>query len=226
LFVLDEVQTGMFRTGTFLAAHQFGVHPDIVILAKALSGGLMPVSATLMTEQVYNSVYSSLRRAIVHTSTFSENALSMRAGLATLKVLENEQLGPRATILGEQFRDKLRHALAPYALVKEVRGMGLLCGIEFAPPKNLALRALYGAFHRIHPAMFGQVMVMRMFRENFLTQICGNNFMVLKAAPPLVISEAHLDEFISAIRDVVALADSSPAFWTEALALARRAAKI
>jgi ornithine--oxo-acid transaminase len=227
LFVLDEVQTGMFRTGTFLAAHQFGVHPDIVILAKALSGGLMPVSATLMTEQVYNSGYSSLRRAIVHTSTFSENALSMRAGLATLKVLENEQLGPRATILGERFRDKLRHALAPYALVKEVRGMGLLCGIEFAPPKNLALRALYEAFHRIHPAMFGQVMVMRMFREkNFLTQICGNNFTVLKAAPPLVISEAHLDEFVAAIRDVVALADSSPAFWTEALALPRRAAKI
>jgi ornithine--oxo-acid transaminase len=89
------------------------------------------------------------------------------------------------------------------------------------------LRALYEAFHRIHPAMFGQVMVMRMFREkNFLTQICGNNFMVLKAAPPLVISDAHLDEFVWAIRDVVALADSSPAFWTEALALARRAAKI
>jgi ornithine--oxo-acid transaminase len=227
LFVLDEVQTGMFRTGTFLAAHQFGVDPDIVILAKALSGGLMPVSATLMTEQVYNSVYSSLRRAIVHSSTFSENALSMRAGLATLKVLENEQLGTRATMLGKQFRDKLRHALAPYALVKEVRGVGLLCGIEFVPPKNLALRALYEAFHRIHPAMFGQVMVMRMFREkNFLTQICGNNFMVLKAAPPLVISDAHLDEFVWAIRDVVALADSSPAFWTEALALARRAAKI
>ena len=227
LFVLDEVQTGMFRTGTFLAAHQFGVDPDIVILAKALSGGLMPVSATLMTEQVYNSVYSSLRRAIVHTSTFSENALSMRAGLATVKVLENEQLGTRATMLGKQFRDKLRHALAPYALVKEVRGVGLLCGIEFAPPKNLALRALYEAFRCIHPAMFGQVMVMRMFREkNFLTQICGNNFMVLKAAPPLVISDAHLDEFVWAVRDVVALADSSPAFWTEALALARRAAKI
>jgi ornithine--oxo-acid transaminase len=74
--------------------------------------------------------------------------------------------------------------------------------------------------------MFGQVMVMRMFREHFLTQICGNNFMVLKAARPLVISEAHLDEFVAAIRDVVALGDSSPAVWTEALALARRAAKI
>jgi ornithine--oxo-acid transaminase len=172
-------------------------------------------------------VYSSLRRAIVHTSTFSENALSMRAGLATLEVLERERLGQRATILGEQFRDKLRHALAPYALVREVRGMGLLWGIEFAPPKSLALRALYEAFYRIHPAMFGQVMVMRMLREkNFLTQICGNNFMVLKAAPPLVISEAYLDEFVGAIREVVALADSAPAFWTEVLALARRAANI
>ena len=227
LFVLDEVQTGMFRTGTFLAAHQYDVHPDMVILAKALSGGLMPVSATLMTDQVYNSVYSSLRRAIVHTSTFSENALSMRAGLATLDVLENEQLGPRALRLGEQFREKLRRKLAPYEIIKEVRGMGLLCGIEFVAPKKLALHALYEAFHHIHPAMFGQIIVMRMFHEkNFLTQICGNNFLVLKAAPPLVISEAQLDEFVRAICDVVAVADSSPAFWTEALCLARRAAKI
>ena len=227
LLVLDEVQTGMFRTGTFLAGHQYDVHPDMVILAKALSGGLMPVSATLMTERVYDSVYSSLRRAIVHTSTFSENGLSMRAGLATLHVLENEQLGPRALRLGEQFRSKLRQELAPYELVKEVRGMGLLCGIEFVAPKKLTLRALFETFQRIHPAMFGQIIVMRMFREkNFLTQICGNNFMVLKAAPPLVIRETQLDAFVSAIRDVVAVADSSPAFWTEALSLARRAAKI
>jgi ornithine--oxo-acid transaminase len=82
LFVLDEVQTGMFRTGTFLAAHQFDVRPDMVVLAKALSGGLMPVSAVLMANKIYHAVYSSLKRAIVHTSTFSENSLSMRAGLA------------------------------------------------------------------------------------------------------------------------------------------------
>jgi ornithine--oxo-acid transaminase len=217
----------MFRTGTFLAAHHYDLHPDMVILAKALSGGLIPVSATLMTDPVYHSVYSSLRRAIVYTSTFSENALSMRAGLATLDVLEKEQLGPRALRLGEQFREKLRRKLAPYEIIREVRGMGLLCGIEFVAPKKLALRALYEAFQRIHPAMFGQIIVMRMFREkNFLTQICGNNFMVLKAAPPLLISEAQLDEFVLAIGDVVAVADSSPAFWTEALSLARRAAKI
>ena len=227
LFVLDEVQTGMYRTGTFLAAHQFGLKADIVVLAKALSGGLMPVSAVLMTDDVYKSVYSSLKRAIVHTSTFSENSLSMRAGLATLDVLEREGLGARALQMGEQFRQKLREALQPFEIVKEVRGLGMLSGIGFQPPKKLALRALYETFHKIHPAMFGQVIVMRMFREkNILTQICGNNFMVLKAAPPLVVSEGQLDEFVAALRDVVELADSSAAFWTEALGLAKRAANI
>ncbi len=227
LYILDEVQTGMYRTGTFLAAHQFGVRPDIVVLAKALSGGLVPVSAVLMTDRIYRSVYSSLRRAIVHTSTFSENSLSMRAGLATLDVLEREKLGERAARLGELFRGKLRNALAPFEIVKEVRGLGMLSGIEFGPPKRLSLRGLYEAFHQIHPAMFGQVMVMRMFREkNILTQICGNSFMVLKAAPPLVVAEEQLGEFVEAIRGIVQLADTSATFWIEALSLARRAVKI
>jgi ornithine--oxo-acid transaminase len=146
LFVLDEVQTGMYRTGTFLAAHQFGLRPDMVVLAKALSGGLMPVSAVLMTDRIYNAVYSSLKRAIVHTSTFSENSLSMRAGLATLDVLEDEDLGARALYLGETFRAKLRSALAAFEMVKEVRGMGPLSGIEFSLPKKLAVRALYTSF--------------------------------------------------------------------------------
>src|ERR1019366_3255558 len=91
LFVLDEVQTGMYRTGTFLAAHHFGVEPDMVILAKAMSGGLVPCGAVLMSDAVCNSVYSSLPRAFVHTSTFSENSLAMRAALATLEVLECEE---------------------------------------------------------------------------------------------------------------------------------------
>jgi ornithine--oxo-acid transaminase len=227
LFVLDEVQTGMFRTGTFLAAHQFDVQADMVVLAKALSGGLMPVSAVLMTNKIYRSVYSSLKRAIVHTSTFSENSLSMRAGLAALDVLENENLGPRAFELGESFRAKLRSELAPFDMVKEVRGMGLLSGIEFVPPKKLAFRTLYEAFKAIHPAMFGQIVVMRMFREKgMLTQICGNNFMVLKAAPPLMVTTTQLDEFIKAIREVVEMAQTSPAFWTEALAMVRRSVNI
>lgn len=227
LFVLDEVQTGLYRTGTFLAAHQFNLQPDMVILAKALSGGLMPVSAVLMTNRIYHAVYSSLRRAIVHTSTFGENSLSMRAGLATLDVLEREHLGSRALHLGEQFRSTLRRELAPFDMVREVRGLGLLNGIELIPPRKLAFRALFEAFHKIHPAMFGQIVVMRMFREKgILTQICGNNFMVLKAAPPLMVTEEQLDEFVEAIHDVIEMAQTSPSFWTEALAMVRRAVNI
>jgi ornithine--oxo-acid transaminase len=227
LFVVDEVQTGMFRTGPFLAGHHYGVRPDMVVLAKALSGGLAPVGATLMTDAVYEGVYSSLRRAIIHTSTFSENSLSMRAGLATLEVLEEESLGARATELGDELRKRLREELAPFEMVKEVRGLGMLSGIEFGSPSKLVLKAAFEVFMKIHPAMFGQIVVMRMFRDkNILTQICGNNFMVIKVAPPLVASRAQLDEFVVAIRDVVELMHTSTSFWTDAVTLAKRAAKI
>jgi ornithine--oxo-acid transaminase len=116
LLVLDEVQTGMYRTGPFLAAHHFQVEPDMVILAKALSGGLIPVGAVLMSEVVSDSVFSSLKRAIVHASTFGENSLSMRAGLATLDVLEQERLGERSSTMGACLRHRLTVALAPYEM--------------------------------------------------------------------------------------------------------------
>jgi ornithine--oxo-acid transaminase len=223
LLVADEVQTGMFRTGPFLASHHFGIKPDMVVLAKALSGGLVPVSAVLMPDEIHRSVFSSFKRSIVHASTFSENSLSMRAGLATLAVLEGERLGDRATEVGMELQQKLEEALSGYEMVKEVRGRGLLLGIEFAAPRRFALRAPFEAFARIHPAMFGQILVMRLFRDGILTQICGNDFMVLKVAPPLVVTPQQVDEFVSAIHEVVDFAHHPGAFWSEALGLARRA---
>jgi ornithine--oxo-acid transaminase len=223
LLVADEVQTGMFRTGAFLASHHFGITPDIVVLAKALSGGLVPVSAVLMTNEIHSSVFSSFKRSIVHASTFSENTLSMRAGLATLDVLDDESLGGRASEIGDELRERLTTALSRYEMVKEVRGKGLLLGIEFRAPRKLALRAPFESFAKIHPAMFGQILVMRLFRQGFLTQICGNDFMVLKVAPPLVVRRGHVDEFIPAITDLVELAHHPGSFWSEALGLARRA---
>jgi ornithine--oxo-acid transaminase len=109
-------------------------------------------------------------------------------------------------------------------MVKDVRGTGLLIGIEFAAPRRLSLRVPFEAFSKIHPAMFGQILVMRLFRDHgILTQICGNDFMVLKVAPPLVVADDQVDEFVSAMRSVVDLAHSSTSFWSEALGLARRA---
>jgi ornithine--oxo-acid transaminase len=223
LFVLDEVQTGMYRTGPFLAAHHFKVEPDMVILAKAISGGLVPSGAVLMSDAVYDSVYSSFKRSIIHTSTYSENSLSMRAGLATLDVLADGNLGERGERLGHQLREKLTARLSGYDMIKEVRGLGMMSGIEFRPPKKIRLRILFEAFSRIHPAMFGQVLVMRLFRDKAIySQICGNNFMVLKVAPALVINETQLDQFVDAIESVVDLMHASTGFWTEALGMARR----
>lgn len=224
LLVLDEVQTGLYRTGPFLAAQRFGVEPDIVVLAKALSGGLVPVSAVLMSQPVYRSVYGSLRRAIIHTSTYSENSLAMRAGLTTLDILEEERLGDRAADIGARLRTALVDRLGGYEMVRAVRGVGLLNGIEFQSPRSPTLRVPFLAFAHVHPALFGQIVVMRLFRDHgILTQVCGNNFMVLKIAPPLVVTAAQIDQCVDAVEEVVRLMHDSRMFWSEALGIGRRA---
>jgi ornithine--oxo-acid transaminase len=120
-------------------------------------------------------------------------------------------------------RSRLQAVLAPYEMAKEVRGIGLLNGIEFRAPETLRLRIPFEAFKKIHAGMFGQVLVMRLFRDKgFLTQICGNNFMGLKVAPPLIVEDNHLDEFVRAVAEVVECMHSSALFWSEALGLARR----
>jgi ornithine--oxo-acid transaminase len=227
LFVLDEVQTGLNRTGPFLAAHHWGLDPDMVVLAKALSGGLVPSGAVLMSDQIYESVYSSLGRSIIHTSTYSENGLAMRAGLATLRALQDEELGKRSDAMGQCLRQALTEALSGYEMVAEVRGLGMLNGIEFRRPESWQLRVPFEAFRKIHEGMFGQIVVGKLFREhNFLTQMCGNNFMVLKAAPPLMVSEDQITQFVHAVKSVVEEVHSSSSFWMDALHLARRAIKI
>jgi ornithine--oxo-acid transaminase len=224
LFILDEVQTGLYRTGPFIAAHHFGVEPDMIVLAKALSGGLIPCSAVLMSDAINQSVYSSLWRAAIHTSTYSENSLAMRAALATIDILESEQLGQRAAEAGQNLRRTLERRLASYEMVGEIRGLGLLNAIEFKPPQSWQLRIPFMAAAHIHPAMFGQMVVMRLFTDHgILSQICGNNFMALKIAPPLVVSDAQLDRYVEAIEQVVDLLHSSKSFWSEALGIGRRA---
>lgn len=227
LFVLDEVQTGIYRTGPFLAAHHYQVEPDMIVLAKPLSGGLVPCGAVLMTNTIYRSVYSSLSRAIVHTSTYSENGLAMRAGLATLQVCEEEKLADRSEVMGNMLRRRLSEALAGYEMVREVRGLGMLNGIEFQSPSGIKLKVPFEAFRMIHSAMFGQMLVMRIFRQHkILTQLCGNNFLVLKVAPPLIVNEAQIDSFVTAIRGAMEFIHSSTSFWRDALRLAHRTLNI
>ena len=223
LFVLDEVQTGLYRTGPFLAAHHFGVEPDMIVLAKALSGGLVPCSAVLMSDDIYKSVYSTIKRSLVHTSTFSENGLAMRAGLATLDILEDEELGRRATIKGEQLRKNLLERLVKYEMFSEVRGIGMLNAVQFKAPKSLKLRLGFETLSKIHPALFGQVLVMHLFRDHgILSQVCGNNFMVLKVSPPLTIEDSQLERFVSALDQTLESVHNSSSFWIEPIKIGQR----
>lgn len=151
----------------------------------------------------------------------------MRAGLATQDVLEKQSLGQRASALGDLLWSRLREELSSFEMVKDVRGLGMLSGIEFKSPSKLALKIPFESFRAIHPAMFGQIVVMRMYRDKgMLTQICGNNFMVLKVAPPLMVTEDEIDEFVAAVSGVVQQMHTSSSFWTEALGLAKRAVNI
>ena len=172
--------------------------------------------------RIVSSRYTDRPRSTIANRLLAPNDRS--AGIAQQIALRVAEVPSIIFPLGGELRQQLADILSGYEMVREVRGKGLLLGIEFASPLRLTLRAPFEAFAQIHPAMFGQILVMRLFRNaNILTQICGNDFMVLKVAPPLVITSEQVTEFVSAVHDVVDFAHHPGAFWSEALGLARRA---
>ena len=145
LFVADEIQTGLGRTGRFLASEHWGIEPDMVLLAKALSGGHVPVGAVLTHKWVFDKIFNSMVRAVVHGSTFSKNDLAMAAGLATLQVIESERLIERSAQLGERLLQSFEEMSRRHELIRSVRGKGLMIGIEFGPPRSARLRASWNS---------------------------------------------------------------------------------
>jgi acetylornithine/succinyldiaminopimelate/putrescine aminotransferase len=205
LFIADEVQTGVGRTGTFLAIDQEpGCEPDMVVLSKGLSGGYVPVGAVLLRHDAWQRVYSSMDRAIVHSSTFHMGALAMTAGLAVLSVYEDERIGEHAARTGKRLLDGLQ-ALAPgYEFVKAVRGRGLMVAVEFGEPRSLPLRTAWKAIHAMDPNLFAQAAVVPLFADHrILCQVAGHNQPTIKLIPPLVASNADVDAFLRAFRSVL-----------------------
>ena len=194
LFVADEIQTGMGRTGRFLASEHWGVEPDLVLLAKSLSGGFVPVGAVACRRAVFDRVFDRMDRAFVHGSTFSKNDLAMAAGLATLTTLEEEGLIARAADLGTRLMEGLRERLAGCDLVKVVRGKGMMIALEFGPPHRARLKAAYALMDRASPGLFCQLILVALLRrQRILAQVAGHELPVIKLLPPLVLSEADLD---------------------------------
>jgi ornithine--oxo-acid transaminase len=203
LFVLDEIQTGLGRTGRWFALEHWGVQPDFVLVGKTLSGGYMPVAAMVTTREIYDRAVGSLERSYVHQSTFGRNRLSMAAGLATLRVLERDRLVEGAARISEVLFDGLAELQRRYEMVKEVRGQGLMIGIEFGAPRSKLGRASWHLAHKASEGLFPQLIVIPLHRDHgVITMAAGKND-VIKLLPPLTLSESEAGSFLGALDAVL-----------------------
>jgi ornithine--oxo-acid transaminase len=204
LLICDEVQTGLGRTGRFFGYLHEDVQPDIVTVAKALSGGFVPVGAMLAKDWIFQKVYSSMDRVLVHGSTFSANAAAMAAGLASLAVIEDSQLVSNAERTGKELISGLQELQARYEMLADVRGRGLIIGLEFGKPRSLKLRTGWNMLQAARTGLFAQMVVVALYqRHRILTQVSGDNMEVIKLLPPLTISDAEVTSFVDAFTDVM-----------------------
>ncbi len=220
LFAVDEVQTGFGRTGKLFAFEHWGLEPDLVTVAKSLSGGYVPVGGLLMSQSVYDGVFDSLAHSVSHGSTFAPNDLAMAAGLATLRELDETGLVERSAQLGELLLERTLPLVEAHDSVREVRGLGLIWAMEFGEPESGSLA--WRVMERMQAGLFAQLVVVPLFtKHRILSQVAGHDMPVLKGLPPLVLTEQDVEEFAAALDDLIAKA----ARPTTVAGLALRAAR-
>ncbi|WP_245297105.1 MULTISPECIES: aspartate aminotransferase family protein [Rhodomicrobium] len=227
LFVADEIQTGIGRTGRFLAVEHWGVEPDMVLLAKSLSGGHIPVGTVLTRKWVFDKVFSRMDRAVVHGSTFSKNDMAMAAGLATLDVIESEGLIENAARMGDRLLASFQAMADRYELVKTVRGKGLMIGVEFGAPRSFKLKMSWNALETVNSGLFCQLITIPLFKEHkILSQVAGHRIHTIKLLPPLIINDADCAWIERAFETAIADAHRVPgAIWSLGKTLADHAMK-
>ena len=223
LFCVDEVQTGFGRTGRMFACEHWGLEPDLMPVAKSLSGGYVPIGACLMSAEVHGRVFDSLQHAVSHGSTYAPNDLACVAGLATLHELDEYGLVERSARLGEALLERTRELVERYDVVKEVRGLGLMWAMELGEPERSG-KTMWRLLERAQPALFAQLVVVPLFTDHrILSQVAGHGLNVLKGLPPLVLSEEDVDWFVSSLDAVVAEAQKMPKAMTRFALKAARA---
>jgi acetylornithine/succinyldiaminopimelate/putrescine aminotransferase len=217
LLIVDEIQTGLGRTGRWFATDLARVQPDILLLGKALSGGIVPVSAAMMAADVWKRGFSGPRRRTFVSSTFAGNALAMTAALTTLSIIEAEHLCDCAGRLGERLKQSLETLRGKHKMIQDIRGEGLLVGIEFAAPSGF-LAGMVPAWAR--DGLYAQVASLLLLRDHgLLTQPCSLNGRVLRLEPPLAVSQNDLDRLCPALNSVL---EQRPSFRSAALSAFRR----
>ncbi|HEX3511778.1 MAG TPA: aminotransferase class III-fold pyridoxal phosphate-dependent enzyme [Solirubrobacteraceae bacterium] len=208
LFVADEIQTGLGRTGRWFALEHWGLEPDIVLVGKALSGGYMPVAAMVTRRETFQLAVGTLERSYVHQSTFGRNRLSMAAGLATLRVIERDGLVAHAERVGALLSDGIDQLRRRYELIGEVRGAGLMIGIELKAPSSRRAQLGVRLMRMASEGLFPQLVVIPLHRDHrVITMAAGKND-VIKLLPPLTLSEAEAQEFLGALDAVLGACES------------------
>lgn len=184
LMIADEVQTGLGRTGTTFGVEHDGVSPDLMPLAKALGGGVMPIGATVGTKAVFDAIYSE--NPLHHTSTFGGNPLACAAGLAGIRVLCEEGLVERSAQLGPVMKAGLEDVATRHPdLILEVRGRGLMIGVEMREDE------------------VGELIVAQLLKRGVCVAYALNNPRVLRFEPPLIITEDQINEAVTAFSSSV-----------------------
>jgi ornithine--oxo-acid transaminase len=205
LLVADEVQTGLGRTGRFLAVEHWGVEPDMVCMAKALSAGFVPVGAVACRRWVFDAVFDRMDRAVVHGSTYSKNNLAMAAGLALLEVLDEEKLVENAARVGQQIVDDLLPLVPRYEYLKDVRGKGMMIALEFGKPESFKLKAAWKLLEAANDSLFGQLIAVPLFtKHRILSQIAGPHMHIVKFLPPLNIGQEDRQWITTACQATIA----------------------
>jgi ornithine--oxo-acid transaminase len=206
LFVLDEIQTGLGRTGRWFACEHCGppaLEPDMVTVGKALSGGYMPVAAMVTRRDIFQRAVGTLERSYVHQSTYGRNRLSMAAGLAAMRVIERDQLVARSASTGAALMDGLRELQGHHELIREVRGSGLMIGIELQPPRSRKGQLGVRLIRMASEGLFPQLVVIPLHRDHgVITMAAGKND-VIKLLPPLTLSAAEAESFLTALDSVL-----------------------
>src|SRR5436853_1138728 len=204
LLISDEVQTGLARTGKMFGFQHWNLEPDIITLAKTLSGGYVPCGAIVARREVYQKTFSRMDRCVVHSTTFGRNNLAMACGLASLEVIDNEKLVANSAKMGALLMQKIDALREKHSFLKEVRGKGLMIGIEFHEPEELKLRMAWKFLHKIDKVLFAQMIVSQMLsKHRILTQVAGHAMDVMRILPPLIIGEREVDTFVNALDDVL-----------------------
>lgn len=218
LLMLDEIQTGFGRTGRMFACEHEDVVPDVMCVSKALGGGLYPIGAYITTDEIWRRAYGTTETCLLHTSTFGGNSLACAAGIAAIQLTVEHDLPARAERIGAYFSSRLRELAARHDLIKDVRGKGMMIGVDFTQASGLKDRLLAGMPNQAA----SMICVHLLHQHNIISLYTFTNSRVIRFSPPLVAEREDLDRLVEALDEILTRNGSVVKLAASTMKLARK----